>query len=110
MNKIYRNGDWTFVPTKGELKGELQCHKGSYVFAEGEATGHLHTINVGRVEDMVLTKLPDGSYMVRFSSEATVTHPEHSMKSDLKVPAGTYMLIQRREKDWFTLSTRKVID
>lgn len=110
MKNIKRNGDWHLVPINEEMTGEMQKHKGSFVFAEGETTGHYHTITVSNVDDMVLTKLPDGSYMVNLKSEATLTHPEHSLKNDLKVPVGTYKLIQRREKDWFQLSTRKVID
>lgn len=104
-----RNGDWTFIPIKAKVKNPIK-HNGSYVFAEGEATGHLHKITVKEKEDMVLTKLPDGSYLVEFKSEATVTHPEHSVKNDLVIAPGTYKLIQRREKDWFSLATRKVID
>lgn len=107
---IYRNGDWTFVPTNEELKGEVIKNKKDFTFAEGEATNHFHTIHVPKADDMILTKLSDGSYMVQFNKEARVTHPEHSIKKDLIVPIGTYKLVQRREKDWFQLITRKVID
>lgn len=109
-NISLRNGDWTFTPVNQKIEGETIKHDGSFVFAEGEATGHFHKIIVKEKEDMVLSKMPDGSYLVTFKSEATVTHPEHSMKKDLLVPAGTYKLYQRREKDWFSLTTRKVID
>jgi hypothetical protein len=107
--KIYRNGDWTFVETTKQVSS-LEKHQGNYVFAEGEATGHLHTISVPEVDDMKITKLPDGSYIVDLRADATVAHPEHSLRGDLKVAPGTYHLVQRREKDWFTLATRKVID
>lgn len=110
MSKTYRNGDWTFVPTDKKMEGETQKHNGKFIFAEGEATGHLHTIEVPKVDDMVLTKLTDGSYMVSIKTDAVVAHPEHSIKNDLVVPAGTYMLVQRREKDWFSLATRKIVD
>lgn len=110
MKKLYRNGDWHFVPVKEEIKGELIKHKGSFTFATGEATNHHHVMEVENAEDMELIKMPDGSYLVNFKKEATIKHPEHSLKTDLKVAPGTYRVIQRREKDWFTLSTRKVID
>jgi hypothetical protein len=104
-----RNGDWTFVPTKEDVEGTIK-HNGSFTFAEGEATGHFHTMTVTKPEDMILTKCDDDSYLVTFKSEARVTHPEHSMKVDLIVPPGTYKLKQKREKDWFQLVTRKIID
>ena len=110
MNTSYRNGDWSFTPTTKKLEGKTIKHNGSFVFAEGEATGHFHTIKVKDKEDMELAKMPDGSYLVTFKSEATITHPEHSMKVDLIVKPGTYRLHQRREKDHFANVVRKVQD
>lgn len=109
-NKIKRHGDWHLVPTSEDLKGELVKNKKDFVFAKGEATNHFHTIHVPKAEDMVVYKLPDGSYMVDLRVTAKLTHPEHSLKNDLFVLPGRYKLTQRREKDWFTLATRKVID
>lgn len=111
MKKIsLRNGDWTFTPTKDEVKGKEVKHNGSFIFATGEATNHHHVITVPKEEDMTLVKMPDGSFLVKFEKDAVISHPEHSMKNDLIVPAGTYRLNQRREKDWFSLTTRKIID
>lgn len=110
MRKVLRNGDWHFVPVKEKLTGKAQKHKGSYIFAVGEATNHNHVIEVPNVEDMKIYKLADGSYMVDLRAEAKVTHPEHSLKKDLYVAPGRYKLVQRREKDWFQLVTRRVID
>lgn len=107
--KTLRHGDWTFTPTKKKVKG-TEKHKGSYTWAEGEATGHFHTLKVKEPQDMVWHKMPDGSYLVELKSEGIATHPEHSNVTDLIVPAGTYHLKQRREKDWFSLETRRVID
>lgn len=105
-----RNGDWSFIQVNEEIKGELINDSNEFVFAEGEATGHYHKIIVKDKEDMQLVRMPDGSYLVKLIKEARITHPEHSIKKDLLVPPGTYKLKQRKEKDWFTLSTRKVID
>ena len=110
MKNIKRNGDWHFVPANDQMNGELVKHKGSFIFATGEATNHHHDIEVPQVDDMVIWKLPDGSYLVDLRAEATVKHPEHSLKGDLKVAPGTYKLAQRRERDWFQLVTRRVID
>lgn len=110
MNISLRNGDWSFIPTTEKLEGELQKHNGEYTFAEGEATGHFHKVIVRNKENMIFTKLANGGYMVELKEEGIVTHPEHSMKSDLVVAPGRYILKQRREKDWFQLVTRKVVD
>lgn len=109
-NISLRNGDWSFIPTDEKIIGENIEHDGSYVFAEGEATGHFHKMIVENKDDMTLTKMSDGSYLVTFKKEGRVTHPEHSMKNDLLVPIGTYKLVQRKEKDWFSLTIRKVVD
>jgi hypothetical protein len=105
----YRNGDWTITPTKESITNPIK-HNGSFVFAEGEATGHFHTIVVERPEDLSIEKTATGDYIFVLTSKARVTHPEHSMKVDLEIPPGTYRLNQRREKDWFQMVTRKVID
>lgn len=110
MKTIKRNGDWNIVSTDEKIKGETIKHKGSFIFATGEATNHHHVITVEKPQDMILTKMADGSYLVELKSEATITHPEHSLKVDIKIKKGTYKLFQRREKDWFSLSTRKIVD
>lgn len=117
MEKIsYRNGDWSFTPIteeefNKEVKGkELLKHSGSFVFAEGEATGHFHTIVAPKKEDLKIIKLSTGDYIFSIESESKVTHPEHSEKVDIKLPAQKYRLHQRREKDWMSLTVRRVID
>ena len=55
MNKIYRNGDFTFIETKdSEIKGEK--HKNIYRFATGEATNHHHEIVADKAEDFEIVK------------------------------------------------------
>lgn len=110
--KTLRHGDWSFAPIK-EIPKEavrIEIKKNEFTFAEGEATGHFHTLHVPKMEDMEFFKMPDGSYAVKMSKDGYATHPEHSMKNDLLVPKGMYRLFQRREKDWFSLTTRRVID
>ena len=108
--KVYRNGDWTFIEVSEKLEGKELKHNGSFVFAEGEATGHFHTIVAPKKKDLRIVKTPNGDYMFVLESEARITHPEHSMKVDIVLPPGTYRLQQRREKDWMSMVTRKVID
>lgn len=116
MNNHYRNGDWSIQKVDQEFinkhlgKTEELKHNGTFTFAEGEATGHYHKAVVKEKENMSFSRMPDGSYLVSFKEEATITHPEHSEKVDLKIPIGDYIFYKRREKDWLSLSTRKVID
>lgn len=111
-----RNGDWSFKKIDESDYNKLskglspEKHDGIYTFAEGEATGHLHQTKVKNKENMTFIKMPDGSYLVKLEEEGLVTHPEHSLKVDIKVPPATYRLYKRREKDWFSLATRKVVD
>lgn len=110
--KTLRHGDFTFAEISELPKGakKIKNKDNKYTFAEGEATGHFHTLHAPRTEDMTFYLLPDGSYVVKLKKEAYATHPEHSVKNDLIVPAGLYRLYQRRERDWFQNVVRKVID
>lgn len=111
--KTLRHGDWTFIPFTEKIPKEakkIQLTQNNFTFAEGEATGHFHTLHVPKLEDMKFYKMPDDSYFVKILKNGYATHPEHSMKNDLIIPAGIYKLYQRREKDWFSLTTRRVLD
>lgn len=110
-NKIsWRHGDWSLVPFDGQMTGEKIIHnKDEFTFGEGEATNHFHIAKLPK-GDMQWYKQADGSWLVDFKSEARLTHPEHSMKVDMIVPAGKYKVYQRREKDWFSGAVRKVVD
>ncbi len=111
--KTYRQGDWTFVLIDKNQFGngkKIELRDNKFVFSEGETTGHLHTIVAPQKEDMNIAELSDGSFAVTLYADSIVTHPEHSVKTDLQIPMGDYLLFQRREKDWFSLVTRKVLD
>lgn len=109
MKKVKRNGDWNIIPTNEIIKKKEEKHNGRYVFAEGEATNHFHTIVAPKPSDFKIMKTKYG-FLLEVDEEVKITHPEHSLKNDLVVAPGRYKLTQRREKDWFSLSTRKVID
>lgn len=107
----YRHGDWSFIPFEGKISGEKINHKSNdFTFGEGEASNHYHTATLSKIEDMQWYRQEDGPWLVEFKSEARLTHPEHSMKVDMIVPAGVYKVYQRKEKDWFQMVTRKVQD
>lgn len=104
--KTYRHGDISLIPTK-EVKGEEIKHKGSYILAHGEVTGHKHVITVDRPETMKLIRTSDGQVYVKLLDGAIVTHEEHDK---IEVMPGTYKVSHEREYDYFSLQTRKVID
>lgn len=106
-NDFSHQGDVPIYPYNGNLSGEKVQHDGSLILAYGEATGHHHKISVPNIEDMEAVKLPDGGWLLTLKSEATITHQEHL---PIKVAPGTYRVGREREKDWFSLATRKVVD
>lgn len=103
MKNYAHQGDIIFVPFGGEVKGEKQKHSGSFIVGYGEATGHHHKVHC---DDMRVLKT-EGGYILVLGTEGRVTHQEHK---DITLVPGTYVVKHEREKDWFSLSTRKVVD
>ncbi len=99
-------GDIPLYPFMGEVSGEKVTHNGSFVLALGEATGHHHRIEVLNPHDLEIVKT-EGGYILTLKSEATITHQEHL---PIKLAPGVYRSGHEREKDWFSLATRRVID
>jgi hypothetical protein len=103
---MYRHGDISFHPSKG-AKGEKVEHNGSFVCALGEATGHHHRLTVKNPEDLEIVKDKEGRYFFSLKSEGVLTHEEHK---EVVVAPGIYEMKNEREKDWFSMSVRRVID
>lgn len=103
---FYRHGDLNFHLYDGEEGKEIN-HKGSFVLAEGETTGHKHVITVARVDDMEITQLPTGEYVFVLKKDAKINHEEHKT---IELPKGKYIMRHEREYDYFQLATRQVID
>lgn len=105
---IFRNGDWNITPVDEMRDGEKIQSSKDFSFAKSPVTGNEHKISTkGSIE---VNKMKNGAYCISCDKDMTVHHQEHSTKNDLIIPSGIYMITQRQEKDWFTLSTRKVID
>lgn len=104
--KNIRHGDINFAPTEEKFEGKEVKHNGSFVFGLGETTGHKHVITVPNIEDMEVHETAMGRIFV-LKAEGSLTHEEHET---IKIPAGTYKQVQEIEKDWFQLTTRKVLD
>lgn len=96
-----------FHPYNGELPEEKLKHIGSFTLALGEQTGHRHVITVERPDQMEMRQLATGEYVLVLTAPGTVTHEEHKQ---IVLPPGIYRAGKEREKDWFSLSVRQVID
>jgi hypothetical protein len=109
--RIIRHGDVNLhlvmkIPkTAKEVK-----QNGSYVLAEGEATGSKHVLSVGKVDELrVYRDQEAGTTYIQLGKVGTLTHT-HDHET-LEVPAGIYIQIPEREIDHFGESVeRKVID
>lgn len=99
-------GDITFAPYEGEIIGKKETHAGSYIVGYGEATGHHHKVTVADQADMEIVRV-EGGYIMRLKSEGIVEHQEHK---PIRLAPGIYRVGHEREKDWFSLAVRKVID
>lgn len=95
-------GDIVFVPFTGKVFGDLQKQK-KVTVGWGEVTGHTHDVHC---DDMQVLKTDKGFILV-LGKEGTVTHQEHKK---IVLAPGTYVVEHEREMDWFSKTTRKVID
>ncbi len=99
-------GDVPFYDVQ-KVKGKKLKHNGSFVLALGETTGHKHVITVERPDQMEVRQLENGQYILVLTAPGTVTHEEHH---PITIDPGTYRVGREREKDWFSLAIRQVID
>ena len=105
MKNIKRHGDLVFYPIKmSDFKGEKVTHVGSFVLAEGETTGHKHVITATRME---ILKDTNGYYLANVPNGAEMSHEEHGT---ITLEPMIYRVGHEKEKDWFTLAVRKVVD
>jgi hypothetical protein len=83
--------------------------RGRYVLAEGEASGHAHTIDGRGVEVFKLAAGGEGPHMlfVKARRAFVVCHQEHRA---VTIPAGTWVIDRVREYDHFAEESREVVD
>ena len=106
--KFRRNGDVNLHEVK-EIRGEIIKHNGSFVLAEGEATGSKHFITVKNPDDLIIKKDEQGNMYFELLSEGALTHT-HDHEPTVIWP-GKYKQVQEREIDWFEKGiTKKVVD
>lgn len=94
---MYRQGDILIVPHAGPVEGrEIAPIGGRHVLAEGEATGHHHSVPAtGRVRFFRPDDIPAGTGGVLVAHEPwRLEHQEHDA---IAVPAGTWRVVRQRE-------------
>ena len=91
---MVRQGDLLIVKAGDIPEGATK--RDNLVLAEGEATGHLHELNIGELyekDGTLYFKVPEGK-------TAALIHPEHNT---VAFEPGTYKVIYQREyepSDW----------
>ena len=82
---MIRQGDVLLVPCEPFEGGEDVG--ASYMLAEGEATGHHHTLTAAAI---LVKMMQDGSRFISVSGEGSLAHQEHA---EIGVPARSYEVI-----------------
>ena len=95
-----QQGDVIIKPVTG-IKGRKLNH---LTLAQGESTGHHHTITEGDAE---LYEQEGTLFLWVKSEEATLTHQEHK---PITIPKGDYQIDIVREYDHFAEEARNVRD
>lgn len=92
IERQYRQGDVLLTPAKipAEAIPSKDCER--VVLAEGEATGHAHTINFTREQMDVLLRDKEMYLRVRFP--IVLRHQEHAK---VKVDPGEYLVVRQVE-------------
>jgi len=73
---------------------------GSYLLAEGELTGHSHTIHGGVTmfhDEGLARDIPGGLYIGHVKVEGPTARVQHQEHAPLTLPAGTYRVRRQRE-------------
>lgn len=112
---IKRSGDIYFHEINTLPIGETINHGNKFIFAEGEASGHMHTIVVKDPKNLVIVKDSFGNYYFDLREDAVLMHVEgDSMKvadhKTIPIKKGIYKQVHEREVDIFSQTIRKVID
>ena len=100
MEKL-QQGDVLIYKVDYEVKGEKLNH---LTLAEGEATGHHHSITSGVGQLIMMDKI---MHLQIFSDTAVLTHQEHK---PITVSKGNYRIGIVQEYDHFEEEARRVAD
>jgi hypothetical protein len=99
--KYFQQGDVIIQETNEKINGKKLNH---LTLAEGEATGHHHTI-VSGIATLIMMK--DKMFLKVMSDYAKLKHQEHN---EIDIPKGNYEIGIVREYDHFKEEARRVVD
>jgi len=99
-------GDVALYPFNGPVKGAKIYHKGSFILARGEQTGHHHELSVSSPEMMEIREAA-GGFLITLHEQAVLRHQEHG---DITLEPGVYRSAIEREYDWSSVQTRQSSD
>ncbi len=89
---MYRQGDVLLAQVRAIPKGRpVKPRRGRLVLAEGEATGHAHTVDGARAE--LIDATPAGVFL-RVIEATPLRHQEHD---SIVLPRGSYRVVKQRE-------------
>jgi hypothetical protein len=100
---MYRQGDIMLVEVSAlpERATPVPAHNGRVILAEGEATGHAHTLGA----DMATMFEAEGMQFVRIIEPTPLEHQEHA---PILIPIGIYRITRQRE--YSPQAIRRVMD
>lgn len=106
---MYRQGDVLLIPVS-EIPSQakaIESRGGRVVLAEGESTGHAHTVETGVATLYSTAESADRWLRVhqQAGSVALLTHQEHT---PITLPPGDYAV--RRQREYSPAEIRHVVD
>lgn len=104
MNNTKRHGDLSFKLVD-KIEGE-KVGSDKFILALGETTGHAHTITL-KEGTLDIYKNGDGEITLVIDGVSILTHQEHK---PIEFKTGTWKMKNERELDYFSMTTRRVID
>ena len=104
MKQIYQ-GDVSIIKIDKIDKKLSKFPEKGIIVAEGEITGHKHTLVANPKSDIQFGQDENGFYLKVNKGTATLTHQEHK---EITIPQGLYFIGSQYEYD--ELKERKVMD
>lgn len=115
MIKYKRSGDHYLHPTK-ETKGKIIEHNGEFIFGEGEASNHFHSVKVKDKNDLIIRQDENGNYYFELLSDGELWHTTGKYSNQIAdhkpipIKKGKYYQVHERELDFASGIARNVID
>jgi len=107
MKKIYRHGDILLKAIKLNSKLKSLGKFNQYVLAEGETTGHKHTLVAKPQTYFEVLEDEKGQKYLKLEREAELTHQEHKT---IKIMPDFYVIGNEREFSYEDQELKKIQD